>query len=138
MAQLLIVEDDEDIRELMAELLVMSGHTVSIACDGEDGLQHLERSTFDLIILDVDMPRLNGPGMVLRMFAHGGGWEKIPVILLSGTADLPLIARRVGTRYFLEKPTDMEELTAALDRALHEQAAPVPELDESRRSAKER
>ncbi|MDF2692688.1 MAG: Two-component response regulator [Labilithrix sp.] len=125
-AHLLIVEDDDDIRELMAELLAVSGHVVSVARDGVEGLRHLEHSTPDIILLDVDMPRLDGPGMVFQMHERGGGWERIPVILLSGSADLALIARRVGTRYFLEKPTDLDLLIHALDRALRENAAPTP------------
>lgn len=126
MARLLIVEDDDDIRDATAEVLSARGYDVEVAHDGEDGLRRLGTWSPDIILLDVEMPRVDGPEMVRRMLAHGEGWDRIPVILLSGSADLTVIARCVGTPYFLEKPADRGALMHALEIALRERASPSP------------
>ncbi len=79
----------------------------------------------DVIVLDVDMPVLDGPGMAHQMLLHDAGEEKIPVILVSGRSDLAQIARRMGTTYFLQKPTDFEMFLSVLGRALRERLAPT-------------
>ena len=129
MARLLIVEDDNDIRELLIEVLEMLGHQVWRAADGEEGLECLRQHLPDAVVLDVEMPKLDGPGMVARMQEHGGEWTKIPVILLSGAVDLSLVAKRVGTPYWLEKPTNVDALTKAVELALRERRAPHPALE---------
>jgi CheY-like chemotaxis protein len=127
MAQLLIVEDDDDIRELLSELLGAVGHDVCSARDGVEALELLRQMTPELVLLDVEMPRLDGPSVVLQMAQNDHGWDKIPVILLSGAADLRVTARRVGTPYFIAKPTDLDGLTRTVEEALRERIAPRPQ-----------
>ena len=64
------------------------GHAVRIGYNGEDGMRLAAARSPDLVLLDVEMPILNGPGMALEMFLHDVGLEMVPVILLSGVPDL--------------------------------------------------
>jgi CheY-like chemotaxis protein len=107
MAHLLLVDDDDDIVEIYAGFLRSEGHVVSTASTGEEGLRALRAAPLpDLIVLDVDMPVLGGPGMAHDMLRHDAGEENVPILLMSGREDLPEIAGRMGTRYFLRKPAD--------------------------------
>jgi len=73
------------------------------------------------------MPILDGPGMAHQMLLHDAGQESIPIVLVSGRDDLPQIARRMGTPYFLARATPGfgKALLGVLDRALAEQRAPA-------------
>ena len=127
MADLLVVEDNPDLAETLLAVLVDLGHQVDAACDGEEGLQRLaSRKLPDLVLLDVEMPVLSGPGMAYRMLVEDAGKDRIPVILLSGVMDLPKVAAKVGTPYFLAKPYKIDALLKLLDRALVERRAPRP------------
>ncbi len=126
MADLLIVEDDEDVRWMLEQLLLVSGHTVRTAPDGEAGLCALREHPPELVLLDVEMPVLDGPSMAYRMFVHNLGLENIPVVLMSGVFDLPSVAARVGTPYFIAKPFDMAKMMVLIDRVLAERALPRP------------
>jgi FixJ family two-component response regulator len=77
-----------------------------------------------VLVLDVDMPVLGGPGMAHKMLLHDAGEEKIPIILMSARADLSQIALEMGTSYVLKKPPTLAAFLALLDRALRERRGP--------------
>lgn len=124
MSDLLIVDDDPDVADTLREVLTLESYTVRIAHDGEEGLRMVRDRHPNAILLDVEMPVLDGPGMVYDMLIHNAGEERIPVILLSGTADLHRIALRIGTPYYLPKPFRLDEFLELLRRALQEKAPP--------------
>lgn len=126
MAHLLVVDDDVDVCWMLRELLEREGHVVRVANDGEAGLKLLDESRPDAIVLDVEMPRLDGPTMAYRMFVHNAGLENIPIVLLSGVHDLQATARRVGTPYYLGKPFDFEALMSMVGRAVVERGLARP------------
>jgi CheY-like chemotaxis protein len=126
MADILVVDDDETLGELMRELLESLGHSVRVVHDGREGLRALDQRFPDLIILDVEMPLLDGPGMAYQMLLTDAGREKIPVLLSSGYADLQKIVERVGTPYFVHKPCTVPALVSMIERALCERTAPAP------------
>lgn len=126
MADLLVVEDDPDAAEALSEILRLNGHDVRIACNGEQGLKLLDERTPEVALLDIEMPILDGPGMAKTMFVRDAGLEKVPIVLLSGIQDLPAVATRVGTPYFLNKPYTFETLRKMLARALVERTPPCP------------
>jgi DNA-binding NtrC family response regulator len=129
-AYVLIVDDDEDILEALAELVECEGHHVCVAHDGIEGLKCLDAEHVDLIILDVEMPRLTGPEMAYEIFVRDAGAEQIPILLLSGKLGLERIASAIGTPYFLPKPSTAEQLCAAIERALAERTPPHPMFPE--------
>jgi DNA-binding response OmpR family regulator len=125
MASLILVDDDPDIAETLSEFLRDQGHHVRIAANGEEGLRLLDEGYPDVVLLDVEMPVLDGPRMAHCMFLHDLGRENVPILFLSGVADLHLIAARVGTPYYLPKPFSLDRLLQILALALHERAAPT-------------
>jgi DNA-binding NtrC family response regulator len=126
MADLLVVDDDADLGETLAELLRDLGHTVRVARNGEHGLALLEERLPDAVLLDIEMPVLTGPQMAIRMFLHDVGQDAIPVVLQSGARDIQAIAALVRTPYFLVKPFTMNEMQRVLGRALDERVPPRP------------
>jgi CheY-like chemotaxis protein len=126
MAELLVVDDDADIAQLVELFLVGEGHRVRVAYDGEAGLSALRERLPDVVVMDIDMPILDGPGMAYRMLVEDCGKETIPIVIVSGNMNLPQIARRVGTPYTLSKPFGPAELVRLTDRALTERTPPCP------------
>src|SRR5687768_9394612 len=80
MADILLVDDDNDLVEALADLLRAKGHDVHTAATGEEGLRVLRSASLpDALVLDVDMPVLGGPGMAHKMLLHDVGEEWIPI-----------------------------------------------------------
>lgn len=131
MADVLIVEDDEDLSELIAMLLEAAGHRARRAADGRAGLREVEARLPDVVLLDVEMPYLSGPEMAHRMHVEDSGKERVPIILLSAVVGLEAIAANVGTPYFLPKPCDSDRLVEMIARAQREHRAPVPARESS-------
>ncbi len=126
MAHLLLVDDNNDLVEGLGALLRIEGHQVRTASTGEEGLQVLRAAPLpDAVVLDVEMPVLGGPGMAHEMLLHDAGGQNIPILLMSGRGDLPEIAARMGTPYFLAKTGDIGPFLELLDRALRERRAPL-------------
>jgi DNA-binding NtrC family response regulator len=128
MADLLVVDDDVDVGDSLADVLRDEGHVVRTARDGTRGLELLAERLPDAVLLDVEMPLLTGPQMAVRMFLNDCGQENIPIILQSGVKDLTAVAALVQTPYFLTKPFGLEEMLSILARALVERVAPRPSL----------
>lgn len=126
MANILVVEDDCDVGSMLEQLLLMDGHQARVAHNGEEGMQQIYKDKPDVAILDIEMPVLSGPGMVLRLFAEDCGIEEIPVILMSGHVDLDDIARRLGTPYKIAKPFEVKELLSLVKQAAREKIYPHP------------
>jgi DNA-binding NtrC family response regulator len=123
-ADVLVIDDDVDGAEALSLIMRSRGHEVRIGYNGEDGMRLADARCPDLVLLDVEMPILNGPGMALEMFLHNVGLESVPVILLSGVPDLERIANEVWTTYYLGKPYRLSEIDALVKRALSERVAP--------------
>jgi excisionase family DNA binding protein len=107
----LIVDDDERMREYVRVNLEMQGYTVREAGDGDEGLKVLEESTPDLVLLDVMMPGVDGWEMLRRVQErHGVG--TIPVIMFSGKIEEPAAeeAAKRGAQGFIGKPFNPQEL----------------------------
>jgi DNA-binding NtrC family response regulator len=126
MAAFLIVDDDLDVAELLKQLLEEDGHEVRLANNGEEGLRQLAMRLPDVVLLDIQMPILDGPGMAYRMFIRDLGMEQIPIVLSSGAAYASAIAEEIGTPYRLGKPYGYDELSQIIQRALSERTAPTP------------
>jgi CheY-like chemotaxis protein len=126
MADLLVVDDDPDVAEPLILFLNLQGHRVRYAEDGLAALKAVTEYFPDLILLDIEMPRLTGPEMAYRLLIEDCGRENIPLVVLSGVTDLPSVAGRIGTPYYLSKPFTFEAMQCLLDLALHERTLPGP------------
>lgn len=124
---ILLAEDDAASRAMLCEMLTGLGHRVTAAADGIDALKTLNRGRFDLVILDLSMPRLDGLGAVRRIRRLGSPARRVPVIACSAQLDDRESLRRAGMDGFLPKPVDrdrMERLIARLIPAAGRDAEP--------------
>ena len=126
MASIVVIDDDDDMRDTMADLLSIEGHEVRTARNGVEGLQALDDRIPQLVLTDLEMPVLDGSAMVYRMFVENLGRENVPIIVASGAPNLGDIAKALGTPYFVAKPFAFETLTLIIDRALNEAIPPRP------------
>jgi len=112
--KVLIVEDSKNIRKYTAMALEKAGHAVDQAADGEEGLWCLEGAVYDVVILDVMMPRLDGFG-VLQKMREAGDATHVLVLTARDTTDDKIAGLRSGADDYLVKPFDMEELLARVE-----------------------
>ncbi len=115
MARVLIVDDFEDARDLYAEFLRMQGYEVTGAADGPEALNLALPSHYDIIVLDLALPRMDGLA-VLRELRRNPATAKTPIIILSASVgpEPQQEALASGADLFLEKPCLPDELEAAI------------------------
>lgn len=113
----LVVDDEPLVRSLVRRLLERRGYSVEEASDGRAGLTALERGAFDVVLLDVTMPDLDGAEVVRRVRATG---SKIPIVLSSGymAVSAENALDRSMIQAFLPKPFSPADLVGAIERAL--------------------
>jgi DNA-binding NtrC family response regulator len=109
---ILLVDDEDGYREVIARILTKAGYEVLQAADGLEALSLLENSKVDLVISDILMPALNGYALVARLRAK---WPAMPVILTTGF--LPAAKTMMnGSVDFIPKPINCETLLAMIQR----------------------
>ncbi|MFG0319461.1 MAG: sigma-54-dependent transcriptional regulator [Planctomycetota bacterium JB042] len=114
-ARLLLVDDEETQREMLASILGRAGYEVEAAADGRAALERLEAATFDLVLSDQRMPGLDGLELLRRVRATPGA---PPVILMTafGSVSSAVEAMKHGAADYLTKPFEKEELLLVLDK----------------------
>jgi CheY-like chemotaxis protein len=126
MGDILIVDDDADMAMTLGELFAQEGHVVRVANDGLAGLAEVDARFPDVVVLDIEMPVLDGPAMAARLLIENVGRERIPVVMVSGFLDLAAVAGRLGTPYCLPKPSPPDAILGMVNRALTERIPPRP------------
>jgi two-component system chemotaxis response regulator CheY len=114
---ILVVDDSETIRQSVAGGLERAGYVVTTARDGVEGLQHIQSDAPSLVILDMNMPRMNGIELLESLDVRGSG---LPVVLLTTEVQPALMARakKAGARGWMVKPVDMDQLVATVRKVL--------------------
>jgi CheY-like chemotaxis protein len=107
---ILVIDDDDATRALLATLLTVHGYTVRSARDGAEGLVLLQQNAPDLILLDLKMPRMSGAAFRLAQRALPAILSRIPVAIISGTAEAESEAERLDAVAFIGKPINDSEL----------------------------
>jgi adenylate cyclase len=118
---LLVVDDDEGNRDMLSRRLERLGHQVTTAGNGREALDALGETPFDVLLLDIEMPDLNGY-QVLEWLKASPLLGRLPVIVLSASDDAPGIARciEMGAADYLPKPFDPVLLQARLTACLEQ------------------
>ena len=115
--RVLIVEDDDDLRDALVELLVGRGFEVRSACDGVQGLEQLRSWRPDLIVADLGMPRLDGSGLRAAQL-ETPELAGIPLIVVSGSARQHEEAERLRPAAIMRKPFRAEALVSVVVSSL--------------------
>ena|ERR1041384_2119369 len=112
----LVVEDDENTVFLLKTLLGSRGYQVVPAWDGKQALEIVKTLDLDLVLLDLQLPRLNGLS-VIRQLREDARFESLPIIIMTGyePEQFRRTAIEAGCDDFLLKPIDLDRLTAILD-----------------------
>jgi two-component system, OmpR family, response regulator RpaB len=128
----LVVDDEDDLRFLICDLLAQAGYDVDGAPDGQSCIEKIETNAPDVVVLDLMMPRVSGWG-VLQYLQRVESAP--PVIVLSGMGDSETLARSrdEGARFAFAKPFTYAELLSACDRlavdGTSEAAKPADRVD---------
>jgi DNA-binding response OmpR family regulator len=113
----LVIDDEEHVAELLAEVLSEEGYHVAVAADGLRGLEYVARYQPRLVLLDVMLPGLSGVEVLGRLRADH---HHVPPVILMSAATAP--ADRPADVPFLAKPFDLDELLARVRAAIRPQA----------------
>ena len=117
MLKALIVEDEEDIKQLMLEVLEDKGYQVSVAGNGEIALQRIGEEMPDIIFADVFMPVMDGLDLISRL-KENPDTSGIPVVIVTvmNARDTEKKAKELGVEHYLNKPWESAELDLVLER----------------------
>jgi len=122
MDRILIIDDDEELCELVSEYLSVEGFTVDSVNDGESGLARAGTGEYDMVILDVMLPKMNGFDVLRNLRQE----SKLPVIMLTARGDdmERIVGLEIGADDYLAKPFNPRELAARLRAILRRSAVP--------------
>jgi DNA-binding response OmpR family regulator len=125
--KILIVEDEKLLADSIQSLLTKKGFEVDVAYDGESGEEYAELGIYDLLILDIMMPKMNGYEVAKRVRAKRLG---TPILMLTAKSELEdrIAGLNSGADYYLTKPFDTRELLACINALLRRQGAQVDEI----------
>ena len=129
MCRILLIDDDESVRDTLVQMLESLGHQATAADDGNRGLALFEQGEYDLVITDIVMPGMEGLEVIMqlrrlnpvaRIIAISGGTSH----MASGVCLQP--ASLLGAQSVLQKPFGLKELGEAVDRARLAPGSPRP------------
>lgn len=121
MARILIIDDNEQVRQVMTSYLEHDKHQITVAIDGKQGIAQLQSQTFDLVITDIIMPEQDGFEVLMWLKTQARHPKVIAVSGGSPSLDMNYLittAQRLSADKVLQKPLDFETLTTAVRELL--------------------
>lgn len=115
-ARVLVVDDDEDIRQVLSMVLVQGGYDVSAAGDGKEALDLLERQPVDLVLLDMKMPVMDGWAFAKELRRRRA--TPPPIVSVTAAGDARKWAEEIGADGVVAKPFDLDELLELIRRTV--------------------
>jgi DNA-binding response OmpR family regulator len=115
----LVIDDEADVRDLVADVLASHGHQVTVAAGGREGLARFEAGSYDVVLTDLGMPDLDGREVAR---AIKSARSDTPVLLLTGWADTADATATGLVNGILKKPFGLDELAEAVRTALTRRA----------------
>lgn len=125
--KILIIEDEKLLADTLQTLLEQKGFDVEAVYDGESGAEYAELGIYDLLILDVMMPKLDGYAVARAVRAKYCGTPILMLTARSGVEDR-IAGLNAGADYYLTKPFDTRELLACINALLRRQGSQVDEM----------
>jgi len=121
MANILIIDDEKAIRKTLSEILSYEGYKIDEASDGEEGLKKFTDKTYDVVLCDIKMPKLDGIEFLDRSKLVN---PDVPIIMISGhgNVDTAVEAVKKGAYDYISKPPDLNRLLITLRNALDKQS----------------
>ena len=115
----LVVDDEEALRTVLSSELASEGYQVESASDGDEAISIVQNKQFDLILLDIKMPKVDG-FEVLKFVKKS--YPQMKVIMLTAFADLKnaIESKKLGAEDFISKPYDLVDLLTTIERVLSE------------------
>lgn len=114
----LVVDDYEDIRDVFCRFIERAGHLAHTASDGLEAVELLQRESFDLMLLDLTMPRMDGAEVVRWLAAHPDVAPDLRVVVVTAWAvENKALLMELGVETVLEKPLRMQRLTDLITQA---------------------
>ena len=117
MAKLLVVDDEKNLRLVVQKEMTRQGHAVETASDGEAAWEILEARDFDVLLCDINMPRLDGMGLLRRVCEKSANPPEIIMLTGQGTVETAIESMKLGAYDYLTKPYRIAELSALVDQA---------------------
>jgi EAL domain-containing protein (putative c-di-GMP-specific phosphodiesterase class I) len=116
-ARILVVDDDEVLARAYARMLTADGYDVDVRLDGEAGVSAIQASSFDVVLSDIDMPRLGGVALLERIRVHD---LDIPIVLVTGSPSIETAVAAVehGALRYLTKPVEGNHLRSVMADAV--------------------
>lgn len=117
MKRVLVIEDQKPVRDAVGDLLGTLGLEPKLIGDGAKALEELQRVTYDMITLDLNMPSLDGVSIVESLSSTDGPNARTPIIVVSAylSEEIEASLKQLGVRFFLGKPFDASDLVAAVN-----------------------
>jgi CheY-like chemotaxis protein len=119
--KVLVVEDTTDIRELLADILASEGYVVDACANGAEALGRIAAERYDLVLLDLMMPVMDGLQLLEELRRAGG--RPPPVVVMSAFERFRGEVAELGARAFISKPVDIDRLLDAVEQYLAPTAA---------------
>lgn len=116
--RILLIDDEEAVRKVMAGILIKAGYDVNLTADGTEAIKFLQSNHADLIILDMNMPRMDGHDFLKYIRDHK--ITSVPVLMISGSNDPELKAEsyKLGVYDFISKPEQTEVMLKRIENGL--------------------
>lgn len=125
--KILLLEDEAMLSEAISEYLTSLGHRVTLNDDGSEALERLKTEAFDLLVLDINVPGINGLELLEQLHALK---IRTPAIYISALVDIEGISRAydLGCYDYLKKPFHLKELSLRIDKVMQSYAIPQSHL----------
>ena len=116
MSNILIIDDEKAIRKTLTEILSFEGYNIVEAADGEEGLKQFKEKTYDVVLCDIKMPKLDGMEFLQKATEHN---PDVPIIMISGHGNIETAVEAVkkGAYDFIQKPPDLNRLLITIRNA---------------------
>jgi two-component system, NtrC family, nitrogen regulation response regulator NtrX len=117
MAKILVIDDEKSIRETLKEILEYEQHEVDLASEGEQGLELFKANKYDVVLLDIKMPKKDGLEVLEDLLVET---NEIPIIMISGHGNIDTAVESIkkGAYDFIEKPLDLNRLLVTIRNAM--------------------